>query len=219
MNDSLRTRSSRSGPAHRGCAPLSQLGAAMIEAAIMLPVLLILVGGLVDIGFAIWRTETLGDIAREAARAAASGSLRDDAMASAYPVTFNVGGRCLGRQVPTPNLNCASLAPYARPTYHFDCRNFGFAGSLECQAIAQAQVSMQSAGFDLRDWNLDALTCSTYEPPGKGIGGQVRLNITRRQGRGCFLCFFSDWIGSGSSTRPGWLDRASGIFSIDGQCR
>jgi Flp pilus assembly protein TadG len=98
-------------PRRRGLA--SERGAELIEFALVLPVLLVVVAGILDMGFLFKDWEVVTNAAREGARAAAlpgwvqedveervnkyiaGGGLEGEAVTTVAPVTVTVGGRAI----------------------------------------------------------------------------------------------------------------------------
>jgi Flp pilus assembly protein TadG len=76
-------------------------GAAAVEFALLSPLLLILVFGIIDFGLAMNAQIIIGNAVREGARAAALGASYDDTIAAAQKAESGVVG-----VVPTPTADC-----------------------------------------------------------------------------------------------------------------
>ena len=205
----------------------SQFGAVIVEAAFILPFLLLVVGGLIDIGLAIRRTHILASAVHQAARTTASVSLRDDQLQKVAAdglwrrtnMQIMAGSPCRGFNPSGGSTRCESVPLYRDPPFILSCSGED-ANNLECQAMQNAEAYLRQAGLNPDDWHISALTCEGFEPaPSDGVGAAIRVSIIRRAGRGCSLCFFSDWIGSsGDDPAQGWFDRATSTFLLEGEC-
>lgn len=80
----------------------SQRGAALVEAAFVIPVLLLLVFGMIDIGLMIKDSSALHQVAREAARSyAVGGTPSVTALAAKYGITNSAGVSVTNLVAPT----------------------------------------------------------------------------------------------------------------------
>lgn len=191
----------------------SESGAVFIEAAFILPVVILLVGGLVDLGFALRRAHVLADIVRQTGRTVAAESLQDDGPA-AQALCKAIRDQTLECRDPRLNPNGADPDLLSA----IDCRSGQDSGTIECAAIRDVQRGLVAASMDLADWKVIALTCidSGDERFASWRPNFLRVSIQRQRGRGCFLCFFLNWLGDDPASNR--MDSVRSAFALEGQC-
>jgi Flp pilus assembly protein TadG len=84
-------------------------GAELIELALVLPILLILVAGIVDFGFLFQRWEVVTNAAREGARVAVLGGYGDDDVRQRVRNYLDAGGLDSGLATVTPTTTSETL--------------------------------------------------------------------------------------------------------------
>ncbi len=188
---------------------LSTHGASLTEFAIVLPILLVVISGVVDYGLSLQRLAVISTAAREGARAAAAYSLEDgDSGKPGFPERF-----CPGTFRPPDQKYCNLNSPaYA------NCESRP--NTLECLAQNTAENFLSSAGLHVDDWEVSTETCIAAEPPPSagevpdppGSFKAVRVSIHRRPGiKPCIICYLTP-LGID-------VESVSTLHKLEGDCR
>jgi Flp pilus assembly protein TadG len=166
-------------------------GVAMVEMAIVLPLVAIILAGLVDFGLALRRIEVLSNVARQAARSAAAYSLEDDKSPSSLTPFRCFWGAIRGQ-------DCArSTSPNVQQ-------------SIECLTYREAVRGLESGGLDPVNWEVDTSTRQLPDEGGVQVNA-VSIAIKRAAGsRSCLICYLG-LVGLN-------LESSQSTFELEGQC-
>ncbi|RIL08590.1 MAG: hypothetical protein DCC75_08490 [Proteobacteria bacterium] len=183
--------------------------ASLIELSIAVPILLILIGGVVDYGSVLRRIEVLTSVAREAARTSAAYTMADDQPGVA-PSQVRV---CPGLARSNNTIFCHFPDSFV-PAINCDTDP----RSIECLAIETASLYLNQARYDQNDWRVSAQTCIADDPdiaPGEAAtqasAAAVKVKIERAPGVGS--CIWCNLMALGIS-----LEKAEATFVLEGRC-
>jgi hypothetical protein len=181
----------------RARAPESGMGLA--ELVIVLPIAILLISGLIDLGIALHQTELASDISRSAARTAAIVTFEDDF----YPP-----------QDPRPRYSCPP--PAFTPSCEADWSLFETSincasgeDTVSCLSAKEAIAGLEAASLKPDEWRVNTRVCDVE------VSGQlipfVQVDIRRHEdSSGCILCL-PQYLGAGASA-------ARALFAVEGAC-
>lgn len=183
----------------RSRAHSAEGGVGLAELVIVLPIAILLISGLIDLGIALHQTELAADISRSAARTAAIVTFEDDFYSP---------------QDPRPRYSCPP--PAVTPACEADWSLFETSmnctsgeDTVSCLSAKEAIAGLEAAALKPDEWQVNARVCDL------DVSGQlipsVQVDIRRNEdSSGCILCLHQ-YLGAGASA-------ARALFAVEGAC-
>lgn len=182
----------------------SESGVSLTELVIAIPIVLLMVGTLIDFGLATQRGEVIAEIAKQAARTAAIVSFEDDGRPSASKYV------CLpsGPQKCTEDGGWKLIERLADESVQNDCSSETFP-SLDCLTATEAYSALSASGLEAKDWVVRARTCDYGVDSLPVLGIQVGIERSPLA-KSCFICL-GQYLAANFA-------RASSLFAVEGEC-
>lgn len=177
--------------------PHKERGATLVEFLLVLPVFLLILGGIVDFGLALRNLEVISEAVKQGAQAGALLS---------FP-SYSVDAQCTPRCV---SADLASLPDCDEGEEEIDCELSPTA--LECRAQSETQSFLLLLGMQPQDWKVSVKSCSlSLGSPGIARRLVVKNQIRRAENSsGCLLCLHKFFSSD--------LERAESSFFLTSGC-
>lgn len=182
-------------------------GLGLLEFAIILPVLVLLVVGLIDYGNLIREMNTLSLVARDAARVAAT-----HARTARNTTPGEVPVMCENPAVPLSSVDCGGNAAQLQ----IQAYNPGAASTtpdpIDVAAKKASCVAIRAAGLNPADFNVTPIVVDEAESGSSWVANELRLRIEiKPEARNCVLCW--------GNILSGVPLRGDSVFVLEDQCR
>jgi hypothetical protein len=184
-----------------------EAGVSLTELVVAIPVVILMVGTLVDFGLATQRGEEIAEIAKQAARTAAIVSFSDDAPSATTRYVCLPGG---STQKCDLEGSWKEIQVQADGALADDC-SIETLPSLDCLAAKEAHGALDASGLGSKDWIVRARTCDydVNSSPSPHPGVQVEIERSPLA-KTCFLCIGQHLAAS--------FTKARSLFAVEGEC-